>query len=528
MFVPFSAVTDGVPRVREILREAEARRRAGGQRTILFCDEIHRFNKAQQDAFLPHVEAGTISLIGATTENPSFEVNGALLSRARVFVLEPLKEEHLERILRRALADAERGLGGRPPVDDDARPHRPQADGDARRALNALETAATLAVEGPSPWNGAGGAAAPVRRYDKGEGRALQPDLRAAQGGAGSDPQALYWLARMLDGGEDPLYIAAARASRSRTSGSRIPRRCRSPSPRGTRTTSSASRRRPRPRRGRSLPRRRPSQPAVHRDGQAMAAARETPPSRCRSNSEHADETHEELGYGRGYRYAFDSEDHYVPQEYLPERLGHDVLYASEFGFEKRIGERLAWWAGTATGGAGEGGPRRGAAPRQQEYRWKWTRATLFALVLAGVAAAGMPRIEEPKVRVAGVRLGAIGLEGGLLYVRLSVVNPNDFALEADGITYDVNLAEQTAEGRRWVDVTTGSFEERLRVGANDSTEVEIPVEFTYRGLGGAIRSIIGTGTVDYRVRGTIYLREPISTDIPYDHSGKVTVIGEN
>jgi len=158
----------------------------------------------------------------------------------------------------------------------------------------------------------------------------------------------------------------------------------------------------------------------------------------------------------------------------------------------------------------------------------KWARATFFAFVLASVAAACMPRIEEPKVRVAGVRLGAIGLEGGLLYVRLSVVNPNDFALEADGLTYDVNLAEQTAEGRRWVDVTTGSFEERLRVGANDSTEVEIPVEFTYRGLGGAIRSIIGTGTVDYWVRGTIYLREPISTDIPYDHSGKVTVIGEN
>jgi putative ATPase len=110
-FVPFSAVTEGVPRVREIVKEAGTRLRATRRRTILFCDEIHRFNKAQQDAFLPHVESGTISLIGATTENPSFEVIGALLSRARVFVLEPLTESDLEEILRRALSDAERGLG---------------------------------------------------------------------------------------------------------------------------------------------------------------------------------------------------------------------------------------------------------------------------------------------------------------------------------------------------------------------------------------------------------------------------------
>ncbi|MFN2240570.1 MAG: AAA family ATPase, partial [Thermoanaerobaculia bacterium] len=109
----FSAVTEGVPRVREIMKEAQTRLRATGRRTILFCDEIHRFNKAQQDAFLPHVEAGTISLIGATTENPSFEVIGALLSRARVFVLEPLDQDDLAVILRRALADPDRGLGTR-------------------------------------------------------------------------------------------------------------------------------------------------------------------------------------------------------------------------------------------------------------------------------------------------------------------------------------------------------------------------------------------------------------------------------
>src|SRR2546430_2134122 len=119
-FVQFSAVTEGVPRVREIVNEAEGRRRLG-RGTILFADEIHRFNKAQQDAFLPHVEAGTITLIGATTENPSFEINGALLSRVRVFVLRPLASADVERVIRRALADAERGLGALGlRVDDDA------------------------------------------------------------------------------------------------------------------------------------------------------------------------------------------------------------------------------------------------------------------------------------------------------------------------------------------------------------------------------------------------------------------------
>ncbi len=154
--------------------------------------------------------------------------------------------------------------------------------------------------------------------------------------------------------------------------------------------------------------------------------------------------------------------------------------------------------------------------------------AMVCALVVAGAATACVPRIEEPEVRVAGVRLGGIGLEGGLLYVRLSVVNPNGFALEASGLTYDVELAEPTSEGRRWIDVTRGSYTEELRVGANDSAVIEIPVEFTYRGLGGAIRSIVGTGTVDYRVRGTVYLREPVSVEVPYSRTGTVTVIGQN
>jgi putative ATPase len=142
-FVPFSAVTEGVPRVREIVAEADGRRRLG-RGTILFADEIHRFNKAQQDAFLPHVEAGTITLIGATTENPSFEIIGALLSRVRVFVLEPLSPSDLRGLLDRALADGERGLGDLSlAMDDDAADLiATEADGDARRALTILQAAA--------------------------------------------------------------------------------------------------------------------------------------------------------------------------------------------------------------------------------------------------------------------------------------------------------------------------------------------------------------------------------------------------
>src|SRR3954463_4485764 len=164
-FVPFSAVTEGVPRVREIVHEAEGRRRLG-RGTILFADEIHRFNKAQQDAFLPHVEGGTITLIGATTENPSFEINGALLSRLRVFVLKPLTQDDIRALLVRALEDRERGLGE---MELTAEPDSlgllaEQADGDARRALTALEAAATHERGGGGgSTGGGGGRARPAR-----------------------------------------------------------------------------------------------------------------------------------------------------------------------------------------------------------------------------------------------------------------------------------------------------------------------------------------------------------------------------
>jgi putative ATPase len=211
-FEPFSAVTSGLPEIRKVLARAEASRRAGGPGTLLFVDEIHRFNKAQQDAFLPYVEAGDILLIGATTENPSFELNSALLSRARVVVLKPLEEPDLVALLRRAAQDPERGLGGALRVPEPAFIELARAaDGDARRALTLLETAALL--------GGPGGVLTPellaqalqhkAPRYDKsGEEHynlisALHKCIRA-----GKPDAALYWLTRMLESGEDRDFLA--------------------------------------------------------------------------------------------------------------------------------------------------------------------------------------------------------------------------------------------------------------------------------------------------------------------------------
>jgi putative ATPase len=212
-FVAFSAVTEGVPRVREIIEEARERRRATGRRTILFCDEIHRFNKAQQDAFLPHVEDGTVVLIGATTENPSFEIVRPLLSRAPVYVLQPLEAEAIEDILRAGLADEERGLGSleldlSEPV---LRRMAVVADGDARRALGILETAARLAGSGGTVDEALLEQAVQRRfaAYDKSGEEHYNLISALHKAVRGSDPDAaLYWLARMLDAGEDPLYLA--------------------------------------------------------------------------------------------------------------------------------------------------------------------------------------------------------------------------------------------------------------------------------------------------------------------------------
>ena len=217
-FMTLSAVLGGVKDIRAAIDQARINRRDAGAATLLFVDEVHRFNKSQQDAFLPHVEDGTILFVGATTENPSFELNSALLSRARVFVLQALGIPDITAILEAALADAERGLGGQGLcIDADALALLAgAADGDARRGLSLLEAAADLAAMG----EGAGGRIdstlatrllehGGARRFDKG-GDAFYDQISALHKSIrGSDPDAsLYWLCRMLDGGCDPLYLA--------------------------------------------------------------------------------------------------------------------------------------------------------------------------------------------------------------------------------------------------------------------------------------------------------------------------------
>ncbi|MGH9411734.1 MAG: replication-associated recombination protein A, partial [Vicinamibacterales bacterium] len=211
-FIAFSAVLSGIKEIRDVMAEAELARRRSGRRTILFIDEIHRFNRAQQDAFLPRVESGDIVLIGATTENPSFEVNSALLSRSKVYVLRPLDEDALVEIERRAVADRERGLGalGLDVSKEALSAVARYANGDARVALNVLEMAASMA--GGRAIDAAFVAELAQSRallYDKsGEEHyniisALHKSMR------NSDPDAsVYWLARMVEAGEDPLYIA--------------------------------------------------------------------------------------------------------------------------------------------------------------------------------------------------------------------------------------------------------------------------------------------------------------------------------
>jgi putative ATPase len=213
-FIALSAVQAGIKDIREAVSEAQ-QAAAEGRPTVLFLDEVHRFNKAQQDAFLPHVEDGTLTFIGATTENPSFEIIGALLSRARVYVLKVLSVEDLRRLLNSALQDRERGLGAQElTLDEEALMLLAHAaDGDARRGLGMLELAAGLAaVSGEKAITltqaqeiASGGR----RRFDKGGDQFYDQISALHKAVRGSDPDAaLYWLARMLDGGCDPHYLA--------------------------------------------------------------------------------------------------------------------------------------------------------------------------------------------------------------------------------------------------------------------------------------------------------------------------------
>jgi len=212
-FVPFSAVLGGLPELRELIAAAQERRSYQGRGTVLFVDEIHRFNKGQQDAFLPHVEAGTIILVGATTENPSFAVNAAVLSRCRVFRLDALSIDDLARLLRRALTDREQGLGQKELTAEDAVLHgiADYARGDARRALSLLETAAELVDPNVKILDMATVDRATDERtllFDKKGDMHYDVVSAFIKSLRGSDPDAaIYWMMRLLEAGDDPLFV---------------------------------------------------------------------------------------------------------------------------------------------------------------------------------------------------------------------------------------------------------------------------------------------------------------------------------
>ena len=371
-FLSLSAVLSGVKEIRGDVEEAAEQWRLHRRKTVLFVDEIHRFNKAQQDAFLPHVESGLITLIGATTENPSFEVVAPLLSRMRVLVLKPFTEEDLGRIVRNALADRERGLGrlgiG---IEPEALDHIVwSADGDARSALNSLEAAASLLD----------GAAEPGRvitrsfveeaiqkkalQYDKsGEEHynlisALHKSLRGSDADA-----ALYWLGRMLAAGEEPLYIAR-RLIRfaSEDIGNADPRALSVAidamqafhflgSPEGELALAQSV----------VYLATAPKSNALYSGfGRVRAAIERTGTLPVPLHIRNAPtKLMKELDYGKGYRYAHDFAEAYVPQDYLPDELrgkGPQFYRPTDRGYEKIIGERMDHWRKMREAGSDKAG----------------------------------------------------------------------------------------------------------------------------------------------------------------------------
>jgi putative ATPase len=358
-FVPFSAVLAGIKEIKEVMAAAQDRRRRMGQRTIVFVDEIHRFNKAQQDAFLPRVEAGDIVLIGATTENPSFEVNAALLSRSKVFVLQPLGTDVVEQILRRALEDRERGLGSvEVNVSGEAITAIARfANGDARAALNLLEFSVAAAPMDPTTF---------VRQldlpqlehsiqrrallYDKGGEEhynlisALHKSMR------NSDPDAaVYWVARMLEAGEDPLYIARRLVRfASEDIGNADPQALVVAvaakdaahfigMPEGNTALAQAA----------IYLATAPKSNAVYTAYGAAAAdahtqAADPVPLHLRNAPT---KLMKQLDYGKGYHYAHDERDAIADMDCLPESLADRTYYRpTDRGFEKEVKRRLEGW----------------------------------------------------------------------------------------------------------------------------------------------------------------------------------------
>lgn len=352
-FVRFSAVLGGLPELREILSAARERRAYQGKPTILFVDEIHRFNKGQQDAFLPHVENGTVTLIGATTENPSFSVNAAVLSRCRVFRLEALEVEDVALLLERALGDHERGLGG---LELEAEPEAltaiaRAAGGDARRALGMLETAASMLERGGKLDLKLVEAAAESRTllYDKSGEEHYNVASALIKSMRGSDPDAaLYWLLRMLDAGDDPLFLlrrlmifasedvgnADPRALQVAVSADEAFRRMGMPEgiyPLAHACLYLAS-----------CPKSAAVKAAIGAARAAIAEHGALPVPKKLRNA--VTKLMREEGYGDGYKYPPDFAGSVVPGEsYLPDELvGARFYQPTQQGLEQAIGERLA------------------------------------------------------------------------------------------------------------------------------------------------------------------------------------------
>ena len=351
-FVSLSAVLSGVKDIREAVQTARDRQQAGMGNTVLFVDEVHRFNKAQQDAFLPHIENGTILFVGATTENPSFELNNALLSRVRVYVLQSLSTVDIVSLIERALSDEELGLGAQKLSMDDADKHHlaDLVDGDARRALTMLEIAADLAEEGRITSQLindilAGGG---TRRFDKG-GEAFYDQISALHKSVrGSDPDgALYWMCRMLDGGCDPKYIArrlVRMASEDISNADpRALRICldawesleRLGSPEGELSLAQAVI---------YLAVAAKSNAVYMAYKQAMATVKATGSLEVPLQLRNAPTSlMKELDYGKNYRYAHNEENAYaVGEVYLPDELAGTIFYEPvDRGLEIKIKEKL-------------------------------------------------------------------------------------------------------------------------------------------------------------------------------------------
>jgi putative ATPase len=357
-FIPFSAVTSGIKEIKEVMAEATKQRNFYGKKTILFVDEIHRFNKAQQDAFLPYVEKGNIILIGATTENPSFEVISPLLSRCKVYTLNPLTPDQIELILKRALEDKERGLGNfKVKIPKEVLEYIVQtSNGDARVALSALEFAVLTTKPDKDQTRKITLSIAQevmqkkILLYDKaGEEHyniisALHKSLR------GSDVDAsLYWLGRMLAGGEDPLYIARRLVRfASEDIGNADPQALQITiaakeayhflgTPEGELALAQAV----------VYLATAPKSNAIYRAFglvQEDIQKHQALPVPLHIRNAPTD-LMKKLGYGKDYKYPHSFPDHFVQQDYLPENIKNRKYYfPSEFGFEKEIKKRMEWW----------------------------------------------------------------------------------------------------------------------------------------------------------------------------------------